>query len=243
MGKLVAQNPHPIQLPLPIKPPESFSFANFFPGKNQHLITYLKKFLHEENESFVFLFGLPGSGRSHLLYACCNIATSMNRNACYFSFKQTNKNLSMLEGLEKYDLVCLDDVDEVVSNAEWEEALFHLFNRCQIQGSKLIMTANTSPKLINFKLVDLQSRLLSAGVFAIQELDDNEKLAVLFQQAKQRGLVLSKTIAHYLLTHHSRNLASLLQNLDRLDQASLIEKRKLTLPFIKSVLEISESSS
>jgi DnaA family protein len=67
-------------------------------------------------------------------------------------------------------------------------------------------------------------------------LDDDDKIAALRHKAKRLGIHITPQAAHYMLTRYDRNLASLWLMLDKLDWASLAAQRKLTIPFLKQVL-------
>ena len=50
------------------------------------------------------------------------------------------------------------------------------------------------------------------------------------------GFEISAQVGHFLLTHYERDLPGLWVLLTKLDQASLAAKRKLTIPFLKQIL-------
>ena len=74
-------------------------------------------------------------------------------------------------------------------------------------------------------------------MFQLHGLNDDDKIAVLRGRAHSRGLVLPDEVAGYLLRHCHRDLTALLELLERLDRASLAGQRRLTVPFVKDVLE------
>ena len=85
---------------------------------------------------------------------------------------------------------------------------------------------------------DLASRLDWGRVVGLLPLDDADKLRALQLRAQLRGLSLSDDVGRYLLQHLARDMRSLCHALERLDRASLVAQRRLTLPFIKQVLAI-----
>jgi len=66
--------------------------------------------------------------------------------------------------------------------------------------------------------------------------DDKEKQHALQQRAKKRSLDLGDDVVNYLLKHSTRDMNSLFILFEKLDKASMVEKRKLTIPIIKSYL-------
>lgn len=227
------------QLTLPIQLHDNANFANFFPGANQPLINYLKDFLLGRHDFYLYLWGHLGVGCSHLLQACCQETLEQGLTAVYIPLAYLNDfNCSMLDGLETVSLVCLDDIEYIAGNAQWEEALFHFYNRMQTSQNRLIIAGHCVPNELNIRLPDLISRLLSGMITQIQSLTDAEKIIALQMRAKLRGFDLPTEVAEFLLHRFPRNFSNLLDVLEQMDKASLIAQRKLTIPFIKQILQL-----
>ena len=90
--------------------------------------------------------------------------------------------------------------------------------------------------MTDIQLADLRSRLATGLIYQLETLDDTAKQQVLIVQAQARGLELPEEVAQYLLRHQSRDMRELIQLLQQLDKASMIEKRRLTIPFVRQVL-------
>ncbi|MGB6976402.1 MAG: DnaA regulatory inactivator Hda [Gammaproteobacteria bacterium] len=226
------------QLTLNVRLRDDATFANFYTGDNQLVVNYLEQFLRGNySERLVYLWGASGVGRSHLLHACCHTAVAQQQHAGFLPLIE-NAALSptLLEGLETFSLLCVDDVQAIAGNHAWEEALFHLYNRISSNPTRWIIAADAPPQQIHFALPDLQSRLAGAVVFRIHSLPDEQKAAALRSRAQLRGLIVSEEISQFLLTHYSRDMGTLFSALDKLDLASLAAQRKLTVPFVKAVL-------
>jgi len=144
----------------------------------------------------------------------------------------------ILIGLESLSLLCLDDLQVISEHPHWQEAVFHLFNRVYDANGRIIMAANQLPKLLNLQLADLVSRFEWGVIYQIHPLTDQEKQTVLMMRAHKRGIDLSEEVIKYLLTHYDRHMGTLLQAFNVLDQASLSAKRRLTVPFVKEILQI-----
>jgi len=142
----------------------------------------------------------------------------------------------LLDNVEFCDLVCLDDIQAVLGQAHWEEALFHAFNRMRDAGKQLLIAADASPRKLPIKLADLQSRLSLALVFQLHELSDDDKLRALQLRASRRGLQLPDDVGRFLLARSVRSMTVLFDTLEQLDTASLQAQRKLTIPFLKEAL-------
>lgn len=221
------------QLPLSFQAPENASFDNFVAGDNGQLIFSLES----ETEQLVFLWGASGSGKSHLLQAITTAYLLKDKNALYIPL-QVNEDFTpdLLDGLEMMELVCLDDINNIVGNKGWEEALFHFFNRLRDHGGRLVLAANNSAVNLGLHLPDLRSRLSWGVTYQIKPLKDNDKIKALKLRAHQRGFEMSDEAANYLMKHATREMPVLITLLEKLDYATLAEQRKLTIPFIKNFL-------
>jgi DnaA-homolog protein len=226
------------QLPVTFEFRANQTFDDFYPGSNREIIAQLKRTVSGVGEQFVFLWGDAGHGKSHLLQACCQDAFTKDISAFYLDLANlTEINPGLLTGLEDYELVCLDNIDNIASREEWESAFFNFFNQHREHKHRLILSASSAPNTLGFKLPDLKTRINWGLSVKIQPLDDDDKIAALTQKAQQMGFGITPQVARFLLTHYDRNLSSLWLMLDKLDWASLAAKRKLTIPFLKQILE------
>lgn len=221
------------QLPLSFQAPENAVFENYIAGDNQQLMNSLES----EDELLVFIWGDSGTGKSHLLQALTSQYLSRERNALYIPL-QLDDDFSpdLLEGLEMMDLVCLDDVHKVIGDREWEEALFHFFNRIRDNQGRLVLAANNSAVNLDIHLPDLKSRLTWGLTYQAKPLNDQDKIEALKLRAHERGFEMTDDIANYLLNRATRDMTDLIKLLEKLDYESLAEQRKVTIPFIKQYL-------
>ena len=231
----------PQQLPLGVQLRSDAKLSRFVQSKQSVLIPSLKALINREGdqtkESFIYLYGHENSGKSFLLQALCNEAESLGVSAIYLPLGQSDElSVEMLEGLEHFQLVCLDDIGAVIGDAAWQEALFHLFNRIRDIGHSLLISGDESPANSQLELLDLRSRLAWGLTFKLESLSDEHKREAIQQEAAARGLVLADEVAQYLLNHGERDLSKQFEYLDQLDRASLQAQRKLTIPFAKQVL-------
>lgn len=225
------------QLTLGFELREDTTFANFYSVNNNELLVVLQELARGRGEQFVYLWGNNSVGRTHLLQACCHVADKLKLSPFYLPLKNIDQlKPDVLEGLESLPLVCIDDIDCIVGRPAWEEAFFHFYNRIREEGKRLVIAGSKPANELGLALHDLVSRLNWGISFQMQELTDDEKLQALFLRAKARGLHVPENVAQYLLRHWPRDMASLFGALEKLDHASMVEKRKLTIPFVKEVL-------
>jgi len=221
------------QLTLRVGLRDSATFANFFVGDNAAALHLLQ----QGDEPFVYLWGGPGCGRSHLLQAACHAEGGRGGSPAYLPLAAlAHAGTEVLDGLEQMSLVCLDDVQAVAGQAVWEEGLFHFYNRVRDAGGRLLAAADAGPAALGVQLADLRSRLSWGPVFQLQSLDDAGKLAALQLRARARGMELGAEVGAYLLRRCPRDMHALFELLERLDQASLAAQRRLTIPFVREII-------
>jgi DnaA family protein len=143
----------------------------------------------------------------------------------------------LIDGLDSRELVCIDDIHEIAGNAEWERALFTLYNDLIASGGQLVVTATMAPRECPIELPDLASRMSALPTYTVQPLADADRAAALQLRARHRGLELPDDVARYLITRSRRDMASLYNLLDTLDQEALRAQRRLTVPFVRDVLQ------
>jgi len=227
----------PKQLPLHFEFRVNQSFDDFFPGANLEIINHLQKCIAGIGERQIFLWGQSGLGKSHLLQACCQQAQSRQLSSFYFALSSLElPDLALLIELDKFEIVCFDNIEYIAGNRAWEQAFFNFFNRHRDQGHTLILSASCPPSDIAIQLPDLKTRLNWGLTLKIQPLCDNDSITALIFKAGQMGFEISPQAGRFLLTHYDRDLSSLWVLLTKLDRASLAAKRKLTIPFLKQIL-------
>lgn len=227
------------QLPLGLTLKDDASFANFYPGGNAEIVTAVKEAASGKGDKILYLCSARGQGLSHLLQAACHEAAKHHVSAVYLPLSQLIREPEqMLQGLENLSLICIDDLQCLAEHPAWEEAVFHLFNRAHDSARTLILAGNDLPKGLALKLPDLVSRLSWGVIYQLRPLTDAEKIQVLILRAKVRGITLTEDVGRYLLSHCPRNMTTLFAALDALDKASLAAQRRLTIPFVREVLEI-----
>lgn len=228
--------PNQRQLPLPVQLRDEATLDNFLPlPASRALMVALRAQAQGTGEPVIYLYGPAGVGKSHLLQACCH---QVGVGALYLPLGELadSRPEEVLQGIDTLKMVCLDDVDRVLGEAEWELALFNLFNGARQHGCRLLIAGSAAPRALVMDLADLRSRLGWGIVYQLAAAGDEEKVAILQFRAGRRGLALGDDVCSYLVTRAARDMDALLAVLDTLDRASLVEKRALSIPFVKGVL-------
>lgn len=228
------------QMNLEIRLDDQATFNNFYApkGSSQQLAKF---FLQESTQQIACLVGTSGSGLSHLLQATCQRSPfDTGGDTIYLPLAELKHYPAqqIFEGLEAASLVCLDDLHKVGDREDWQVPLFNFFNDCRQSGTRLIFSSHQLLEDLGIKLPDLLSRLQSGLIHIINDFNDDDLRRMLQFRANLRGMYLSDEVAKFLLTRLSRDSKTLISALEVLDTASLREQRRLTTPFVKSVLEI-----
>jgi DnaA family protein len=229
------------QLPLGVRIPDRAVFATFLPARNAEATTYLERLAGGALAGTAWICGPHGAGKSHLLQAACVRASETTR-AGYFPLGELRAlGAEVLEGAAQLDCLCLDDLDAVIGNLEWEHALFGIFREIDERGARLVVSAAGPPSLLKWALPDLGSRFTAALVFQLRALDETEQQEALRLRAHTRGFELPDETSRWLQRRFPRDMRALYELLDTLDEAALVAQRRLTVPFIRSVLREQES--
>lgn len=235
------------QLPFDFSVSENFTFSNFLVSEKNEELVELVKNMEAYEEAVAFIWGDAGVGKSHLLQALCHENDESGGKGdeaageyLQYLFLPLQKiklfGPEVFNSLHHMDVICLDDLDCIIGEKDWEEGLFEFFNRSREAGVKLLVAAKKPPRALSFSLPDLASRMSWGVVYQLFELNDEEKIAALDRRAREKHMSMSQDVLQYIYLRHSRDLQSLLAVLDKLDQLSLAEKRRLTIPFVRKVM-------
>ncbi len=226
---------HP-QLGLPLGWRDGGRFHDYHPGlSNRASVAQLRAVL-DEGDQAILLCGPEGSGKTHLLLAA--VAEGATDAGRYLALdRPLPECLGLLQAQAAERLLCLDDVDRRIGQCEFELALFDCFNRIRDQHGTILLSARARPAREQFALPDLASRLLGATVCLLKPLSDEELADAWTARARQRGLEPDPAAVEWLLRHQPRDFKSLINALDRLDSAALAARRRLSLPFVRELLQ------
>jgi DnaA-homolog protein len=225
------------QIPLGVRLPDRAVFAGFLPAHNVQALEHVRRLAGGERSGLSWLCGPSGCGKTHLLQATCS-AASVTLRAGYLPLAAVaTLGVGVLDGLLQLECLCLDDIDRVAGQLEWERAIFSLLRELEDAGGRLLLSAQTPPALVRWALADLGSRCAAGAVFQLRALDEDERRAALQLRARLRGLELPEETWQWLRRRFPRDMRTLYELLDTLDEAALAAQRRLTVPFIREVLQ------
>lgn len=209
---------------------------NFVTGDNAAVVGALAAVARGESAGHAYLRGAAGTGKTHLLQACCALAAARGDRVAYLPLADRGTlHERVLAGLERAALLCVDDVDRIASDAPWERAVFRLYNEAEAAGTRMLFAARGTPAALT--LPDLASRLSAALPLRLAAPDDRMRAAVLRRRAEDLGIDLGEDVLSYVLARRPRDLGGLVDLVEALDRYALAAKRKVTVALVREYLD------
>ena len=225
------------QLPLTLRWPAQQRFDTYVADGNAAAVAALEN-AAVQIAPWIFISGAAGVGKTHLLIAACATATAHERPAQYLPLSKIGVGRD--ESIREFGgsaFVAVDDVDAIAGERESEIALFDLFNRLRADGSSVVFSGTSPPTQLRLALPDLVSRLSSCTQLPLKPLHDDARRAAVRQRAAARGIELDNTVIDWMFDHTPRDLGSLAALIERIDRESLAAKRRITVPFLRTLLD------
>jgi DnaA family protein len=144
--------------------------------------------------------------------------------------------VGILDSIENSDLICLDGLENIIANEEWEIAIFNLINNTLNNQCRLVFSSSIESSNNIFSLPDLDSRIKKLQSYELYPIDDANLLHALKHIANLSSINLGEREAHYLLTYSKRNISDLVSILESLDQLSMEKKKRISIPLIKEII-------
>lgn len=226
------------QFPLDLRWPPHQRLDAFWPGANVPALQGVSDAAKGAVGAWLYLHGASGTGKSHLLIGACRAALEANRPARYVSLAQLSTPRSdAIAGIRPEGLLAIDDVQAIAGEHDAERALFDLYNRAKAAEARMLFAGNASPAELGITLPDLVSRLSMCTQYALRPLDDAGRRAMLRVLAGRLGLRLDDEVLDWWFARQPRDPASLVALLQRVDRASLAAQRRITIPFLRELLQ------
>ena len=229
----------PKQLIFPFQINQKASFDSFFCSPdNQNLMTRLADIVSSPDTSELIIHGEEGSGKSFLMQAICNELSSAEKQFAFIPMKKAfNMGVEIFQNLGSLDAVCIDDLQLILANQDWETALFNLINECQQSNCTLILSlGGTQPLDESIILPDLLSRIKRMEFIALHAVQDEFFNQAIDFVAQQLDIKIEEAELEFLLKHQTRIFSLLVENIITLDNQAASLKRKITIPLIKETL-------
>jgi len=214
-----------------------FNFENFFATKkNLELVSLLQSWASASGSGIIYIWGEPSVGKTHLIHSSLK---NIKSRSIYIPLKDfRDLEPDVFDNLANVGVLALDDIGLLAGRSDFEESLFRLFNAVVSKQARLLLSGRDHPLRQGFVLKDLISRLNSHSVYKVCELLDHEKITALALIASQKGMTADRTVWDYVLKRSRRDMSSLVELLKELDEFSLMNKRSLTIPLVKSFISL-----
>jgi len=223
------------QLALELASPPAPTLDNFVVGENAEVVAAIRSLARGDGgERFVYLWGGNGSGRTHLLHAVLREWHAAGRTARLYARDEP----PAAAAIAATDAIAVDDVQQLPPPAQIE--LFNIYNTLR-ESSGLLLVAGDVPPARLLLRADLLTRLAWGLVYEVRALSEDDRRAAVQGYAAARGFELPGEVTDYLLTRASRDMSSLRALVDTLDRLSLEQKRAITVPLAREVLQAAPS--
>ena len=201
-----------------------FSFDNFIVGSSNRLAhgAALAVTNHPgEVWNPLFIYGPPGVGKTHLLYAIANGLRQRNPKANIVYIKgdqftneliaaiQTGKNVEFRSKYREADLFLVDDIQFIAGKEAVQEEFFHTFNKLYEEHKQIVLTSDRTPNDMLTLEDRLRSRFLGGLTADIQPPDYETRMAIIRKRAKSLDLNLDDDVCNYIAINITNNIRQL----------------------------------
>ena len=197
----------------------------------------------------LFIYGPPGVGKTHLLYAIANGIRKDNPNANIVYIKgdqftneliaaiQNGKNIEFRSKYREADLFLIDDVQFIAGKESTQEEFFHTFNKLYEEHKQIVMTSDRKPS----DMLTLEDRLKTRfewGLLAdVQPPDYETRMAILRNKAKSLGLNLSDDVCNYIAINVTNNVRQIEGTVKKILAYRDLNNMPLDLPNISRAID------
>jgi len=220
------------QLGLPILLDSKMLLDNFI--ANSELLNLIHQLFQDKKASEIYVYGLTGQGKTHVLQGVALKALASDKNAIYIDCIDSFPE-HLLDFIDQLSFISLDNVDLI--SKENQEIFFDLYNRARQAGVVILVSGSNLPADLTV-MKDLKTRLSLAAVYKLEALNDELTMDVLNKKMNDRNLTIDSKIYEYLFKNYSRDLNTLVSAMNQLDKASLQSKKAISIPFVKTVLKL-----
>ena len=229
-----------------------FSFDNFVVGpSNRFAHGAAIAVSNQPGQTYnpLFIYGPPGVGKTHLLYAIANGIRRSNPNANIVYIKgdqftneliaaiQSGKNIEFRNKYREADLFLIDDIQFIAGKESTQEEFFHTFNKLYEEHKQIVMTSDRKPS----DMLTLEDRLRTRfewGLLASIEAPDYEtRMAIIKTKAQSLGLELSDDVCNYIAVNVTNNVRQIEGTVKKIMAYRDLNNMPLNLPNISRAID------
>lgn len=209
-----------------------------FVCQTQNILEPIYNFLATKDlERIFYLWGPSGSGKSHLLQSSNNYINKIGQKSMYIGLK--NHSIikpEIFEDLDQFSMICLDDIDMVLSENSWQEAIYHCLELSENNNIKIIVSAKNNLSETTIARPESYSRLAASYRHKIELLNEEQLFKALKIRAKLRQIPISEEVFKYISHYGPRDSKSIFKLLDKLCDESLIYQKKINQKMVREIL-------
>ncbi len=215
----------------PVSP--GFSFDNFICcDGNKAAFDFARKISDPSDpETVLYLYGPPGSGKTHLLRAISGITIP------YISLRNPVRPELLISLYADAAGMVLDDLNDMPDDADMRGAVWQLFNDFHHSGGIIAMAGSVAPRDLVMLDDHLISRLLWGLVARMDTSDDASRRMIIKKVADDHQIRIADDVIDYMLANTSRETGALILFFHRLFRCAMEEKRRITIPLAREVRE------
>ena len=225
-----------IQLSFNLKKEKIYEKYDFLVSKsNKEAYKFINKWPNWESRKII-IFGDSGTGKTHLskIWQKKTSAIILNLNK-FKKIKFDNfflkKKKFIIENISNFfDKIKKKDKENLEKN------LLHFYNLIDEKRGYVVLTAAIAPKFWGINLPDLKSRILSSTTVNIKKPDDELLSAVLIKLFIDKQILIDKKIIKFIVYRSERSFTSLQSLVNKIDEQSLITKKKININFVKKLI-------
>ena len=218
------------QIPLDLGHRTALGRHDFLVAPNNHDAVAWIDLWPEWPAPCLILYGAVASGKTHL-----GAVWAEKSSAICVKASDINENF-IREVADMNHHIIIEDADALIGNIVGEKGLFHLYNIFKEEQRSMLLTLQEPPVRRSFALPDLASRLRAAPSVAIREPDEQLLEALLVKLFNDRQIRVSAEALAYILPRIERSFEAVRDLVERADQKAMIEKRGITIPFLRDIL-------
>ena len=197
----------------------------------------------------LFIYGPPGVGKTHLLYAIANGIRRGKPDANIVYIKgdqftnelitaiQTGKNIEFRNKYREADLFLIDDIQFIAGKESTQEEFFHTFNKLYEEHKQIVMTSDRKPS----DMQTLQDRLRGRfewGLLAdVQPPDYETRMAIIKNKAQTLGLELPDDVCNYIANNVTSNVRQIEGTVKKIMAYRDLNDMPMDLPHISRAID------